>query len=201
MSTQIKFCISCIDRRFFSLAADYFTYIGSSDNFYEASTAGAGLSLGYSEYCSNICGCPGSNCNQATACDPANVDMAVLKDSLVRNINIALTLDNIEEIYILNHQDCGAIRAFLECSGYPNYAENNQVEIQINEDLLQFACQTINENFPNIRCRIGLQDLNGTVCDFNPQYQTWVLQYNGQGVNPNGLWYGFGAPPPYPTDV
>ena len=117
---KIYFNVFCIDKRFDFLSSEYFRANGFSNNYYLGTTAGAGLCLGYSQYCSEICNC---NCNisnqDKNGCDPLNTDMLLLKESLTKNIDISLSLDSIKEIYLLNHQDCGAIKAYLGCSGYP----------------------------------------------------------------------------------
>ena len=64
-------------------------------------------------------------------CDPTNSSMIILKKSIQENLNIALTLKPITDVYLINHQDCGAIRAFLSCSNYPDFGENNPKEIKI----------------------------------------------------------------------
>ena len=186
------FNIFCIDKRFDVLTTEYFQAIGFAANYYLGTTAGSALPLGYKQYCSEICNCDchhhDSN-DDMSSCDPQNPDMQLLKDSLIKNIEIALTLDPIKEIYLLNHQDCGAIKAFLSCSGYPQtLGENNSLEIKINTDLLLFAKDYINSKFPHIKVRLGLIDINGSVADFNEQSYSWNLIYRGLGVNPLGLW-------------
>ena len=44
-------------------------------------------------YC--ICNC---DCNLFGECNPLNPDMLLLKESLIKNIDISLTLDSIKEI-------------------------------------------------------------------------------------------------------
>ncbi len=186
------FNIFCIDKRFDLLTAEYFQLAGFIDNYYLGTTAGSALPLGYQEYCSEICNCNCVHNNIISSCDPLNLDMQLLKDSLLKNIEIALTLDDIKEIYLLNHQDCGAIRAFLSCSGYPQIlGENNPLEIKINTDLLLLAKANINSKFPNIKVRLGLIDTNGSVADFNEKFYSWNLVYRGLGVDPLGLWYNY----------
>ena len=192
------FNIFCIDKRFDVLTTEYFQSIGFKYNYYLGTTAGSALCLGYEQYCSEICNhncnCTSVNDNSAnndSSCDPANFDMQLLKNSLIKNIEIALTLDPIKEIYLLNHQDCGAIKAYLACSGYPqNLGENNPLEIKINTDLLLFAKEHINHKFPDIKVRLGLLDINGSVADFDQKYNSWNLLYRGPGSNPLGLWFG-----------
>lgn len=186
------FCICCIDKRFDALTTDYFESTEFKRNYYLGTTAGSGLPLGYKQYCTEICNC---NCNFnfkiSDSCDPLNPDMELLERSLIRNIEIALTLDPIPEIYIVNHQDCGAIKAFLSCSGYPQtLGENNPLEIKINTELLFFAKEYVKFRFPDIKVRLGLIDINGTVADFDEKYQSWHLVYRGFGINPLGLWFG-----------
>jgi hypothetical protein len=186
------FNIFCIDKRFDALTTEYFQFIGFTANYYLGTTAGSGLCLGYQQYCGEICNCECVHNDNISSCNPFNPDMQLLKDSLIKNIEIALTLDQIKEIYLLNHQDCGAIKAFLSCSGYPQtLGENNPLEIKINTDLLLFAKEYINNKFPHIKVRLGLIDINGSVADFNEQYYSWNLIYRGLGVNPLGLWFNF----------
>lgn len=193
MSNPLKtyFNIFCIDKRFDYLSAEYFKAIGFTNNYYLGTTAGSALCLGYSQYCKEICNCNCHTPNTNENCNPDNLDMLLLKESLTKNIDISLTLDNIKEIYLLNHQDCGAIKAFLGCSGYPqNPGENNPLEIKINTDLLLFAAEYIKQKYPDIDIRLGLMDLNGTVCDFDIKYSTWNLVYRGPGFDPIALWFG-----------
>jgi hypothetical protein len=189
-TTKIYFNTFCIDKRFDLLTTKYFDAIGFSENYYIGTTAGSGLCLGYSEYCKEICNC---HCEHTSTvgCDPVNPDMLLLKDSLIKNIDISFSLDNIDEIYLINHQDCGAIKAYLSCSGYPSVlGTNNSLEIKINTDLLLFASEYLKTKYPNIIVRLGLMDINGTVCDYDIKFNSWRLVYRGPGNNTKGLWYG-----------
>ena len=186
------FCVCCIDKRFDALVADYFESTEFKLNYYLGTTAGGGLPLGYKQYCTEIykcnCNCDLSTC---TPCDPLNSDMELLERGLIRNIEIALTLDPIPEIYIINHQDCGAFKSYLSCSGYPQtLGANNSLEIKINTELLFFAKEYVNFRFPDIKVRLGLIDINGTVADFDEKYQSWYVVYRGFGINSLGLWIG-----------
>ena len=190
--------VLCIDKRFDYLTTEYFDSIGFRYNYYLLTTAGSALCLGYEQYCSTICNsgchCAHENNVNPTKCDPENKDMKLLKQSIVKNIDIAMGLDNLSEIYLLNHQDCGAIKAYLECSGYPkNLGENNPLEIKINTELLLFAKEYIEHKFiltNSNNIKLGLIDINGTVCDYDIKYNSWNLIFRGPGINPLGLWYG-----------
>lgn len=61
--------------------------------------------------------------------EPSNPSIKLLKQNLIKNINIALTLYPITSIFLLNHQDCGAIKGFLACSDYPTVLESNNEKI------------------------------------------------------------------------
>lgn len=189
---KVYFNVFCIDKRFDNLTAEYYSAVGFKSNYYVGTTGGGGLPYGYSQYCSEICNCHCDTQNSnGSSCDPLNPDMLLLRDSLTKNIDISLTLDSIKEIYLLNHQDCGAIKAYLGCSGIPEIpGTNNTLEIKINTDLLLFAYDYSKSKFPDISCRLGLMDLNGTVADYDIKYNSWYLVYRGQGTDPNGLWFG-----------
>ena len=189
--THTYFNILCIDKRFDALTTNYFNAIGFTTNYYLGSTAGSCLPLGYQSYCSEVCNCICSHNPTTILCDPLNPDMELLKDSLVKNIEIAFSLEQINEIYLINHQDCGAIKAYLSCSGYPQtLGENNSLEIKINTQLLLFAKEYIKNKFPDVNVRLGLIDVNGSVSDFDEKYYSWDFIYRGPGTNPLGLWFG-----------
>ena len=143
----------------------------------------------YKDYCNDICNC---NCNKKN-CDPNNNDMYLFEQNIIKNIEIALSVAFLFLVfqslfleflvYLLNHQDCGAIKAYLNCSKYPqNLGENNSLEIEINIKLLTFAKKVIEDKFKDINnVRIGLIDINGSVCDYNTKYCTWNLIFRGVG--------------------
>ena len=117
--------------------------------------------------------------------------MKLLKDNLVENLNIGLTLKPIKTTYLLNHQDCGAIKAFLSCSGYPEtLGKNNPQEIEINAKLLTFANEYMLTKFPNINFKLGLVDINGSVAIYNISKKIWTVEFVGEFNIKEGLWYG-----------
>ena len=183
------FSIFCIDYIFDAMVATFYEGIGKEYNYFACTVAGGALPLGYKPYCKNDCG----KCNNKSgkSCNPSNLSMKLLKKNLVENLNIALTLKPITETYLLNHQDCGAIKAFLPCSDYPQtLGANNAKEIQINTRLLTFANKYMESKFPKIKFTLGLVDINGTVATLNPNTKSWIIVYVGEFNNGEGLWYG-----------
>jgi hypothetical protein len=180
-----SFCVSCIDFRFTSFNNPIFNAIGR--DYFDCSTAGAALANGYSEYCNKSCGGRG--------CDPENSMMNVLKNSVNDNLRIARTLRPITEIFFLNHQDCGAVKAFLACSGHPALGENNAKEIRIHTKLLRYARKNMlswakNDSFPQTEIILGLVDINGSVAKYNINRKIWIVTFVGEGTDSRGLWYG-----------
>ena len=117
--------------------------------------------------------------------------MVLLKKNLVENLNIALTLKPINELFLINHQDCGAIKEFLACSGYPKIlGENNKKEIKINSKLLVYANNYMLKNFPKIAYTLCLFDINGSVATYDICKKTWTVIYVGEFDIKEGLWYG-----------
>lgn len=218
MTTPIPtFNICCIDFRFDGLATQYFKETGNEFNYFLGTTAGAALPLGYKEYCIKNCShgnnygydCSSCSCHKKIninenndtdnsisqhlceiQCNPDNLDMELLKNSLIKNLEIALTLQPITDVYLLNHQDCGAIKAYLAYSGYPvKLGDDNHKEIEINTFLLNYAAKYVFENFALIKnIKLGLIDINGSVANF--YNDKWVVTFRGVGINPLGLWYG-----------
>jgi hypothetical protein len=185
-STVPSFCVSCIDFRFTSTNNPFFNAIGRE--YFDCSTAGAALANGYSEFCNKSCAGRG--------CDPENSMMTVLKNSVNDNLRIARTLRPITEIFFLNHQDCGAIKAFLACSGHPStLGENNAKEIRIHTKLLKYAKRNMlswakTDAFPQTDVILGLVDINGTTAKYNTNRKIWTVSFVGEGTDPRGLWYG-----------
>lgn len=174
----------CIDYRFDALSTAFFQS-AYPQGYYLATAAGGGLSLGYPKYCAKGCDC------SRHPCDPDNRDMETLRKSIITNLNIALTLQPINTAFILNHQDCGAIRAFLSCSGYPPVGVLEPTkEICINARLLTYAEEYFHKKFKHTTIILGLIDANGTVATYNPETQTWTIVY-GASNTPGGLWTGY----------
>ena len=179
--SKVFLTIFCIDKRFDYLSAKFFEST-NDNNYYLLTTAGSSLCLGYEKYPKNDCDCGMTN----------EDDMNLLKDSIVKNIKIASSLDNLEEVYLLNHQDCGAIKAYLNFTNYPkNVGDDNTSEIKINTELLLYAKEYILKNISKIQdVKLALIDINGTVAEYDLKYCSWKLKYRGPGNDPNGLWYG-----------
>ena len=115
-----------------------------------------------------------------------------LRKSFVTNLEISLTLKPISTVYLINHQDCGAIRAFLPCSGYPPIeADKKNKEICINEKILTNASKYVKRKFENMEVILGLIDSNGTVADYDIATKKWTVIYVGSGQDPFGLWFGY----------
>lgn len=178
------FSIFCIDFRYDNLTANFFQGIGLRNSYFSVTSAGGALSLGYKCSCSKIC--------KKSKCKPNNEDMTLLRKNLVKNLEIALTLKPIEKIFLLNHQDCGAIKAFLGCSDYPyTLGYNNAKEIEINQDILKYAKKYMSKKFKDKTINLGLIDINGTVAEYNTSTKKWTLIFTGAGTNPLGLWFNY----------
>lgn len=189
------FVTYCIDYRFNALTAEFLDEIGYEKSYYVCSSAGAALSLGYEKSCENIkkndCRCDNRN-HQNTDCCPGFESLKVLKKSFVTNLQIALTLKPINTIYLINHQDCGAIRAFLPCSGYPKVEQDKKnKEICINAKILTYANEYVKRKFENFQVILGLIDSNGSVADYDTVTKKWVIIYVGTQNNNTALWYGY----------
>jgi hypothetical protein len=182
----------CIDYRYDSLSSDFLKAIGYANSYFLATNAGAALPLGYKKSCRNICCTDNDKKCSKKKCCPGDDLMTDLRNSFTTNLRIALTLRPINTVYLLNHQDCGAIRAFLPCSGYPASGEEDKnKEICINAKILTAAHEFVKKKFGNMRVILGLIDVNGTVADYDLKTKKWVIIYVGPGQNTDGLWFGF----------
>lgn len=199
------FTCYCIDFRYDALSSEFLKAIGYGNSYFLATNAGAALPLGYKGFCKNECCSGGCKCDGK--CDdkhkkhkksksyckscPKNPSLDTLKESFTTNLLIALTLQPINTVYLLNHQDCGAIRAFLPCSGYPASGESMiHKEICINAKLLTYSKEYVQKEFENMQVVLGLIDSNGSVADYDPMTKKWVIIYVGTGKNKDALWYG-----------
>jgi hypothetical protein len=183
------FSMFCIDYRFDALIANFYGGIEREYDYFACTVAGGILALGYKKYCENECKC---TCKyDDKLCDPSNSSMKLLKKSLIENLTIALTLKPIEEVFLLNHQDCGAIKAFLSYSGYPKkLGENNPKEIKINQDLLTYAKKYMSKKFAGMKFTLGLVDINGTVATYDSSKKYWRIIYVGEFNIKEALWHG-----------
>lgn len=151
-------CVSCMDYRYNDLLSKYMTMF----QYYNISTAGGGLTLAM-----------------------GNLSPS-LAQSVLDNIDIAHSLSASTKLYIINHQDCGAFRAFLPESGYPSYlGEDNRTELNIHSYVLQGL-----RNMPDLHgmnVKVGVIDYNGTVADIEDG--RWVIKFVGPGQDPRGLFF------------
>lgn len=188
--TPPVFSIFCIDYRFDAMVANFYENTGKEYDYFACTVAGGSMPLGYESYCKNKCN-KKSECKSCKPCDPSNLSMKLLKNNLVENINIALTLYPVTEVFLLNHQDCGAIKGFLACSGYPTVlGANNEKEIRINSNLLIYAYKYMKKQFPKMTFTLGFVDINGSVATFDAKKKLWTVIYVGQFNIKEGTWYG-----------
>ena len=185
----------CIDYRYDALSSEYLRAIGYDNSYYLATNAGAALPLGYKKSCKKSCRSDDKgkcSCSRSKKkCCPGTDAKDVLRESFNTNLAIALTLQPITVVYLLNHQDCGAIRAFLPCSGYPaSGEENKKKEICINASILTFAQDDVKKQFNKMEVFMGLIDSNGSVADYDIKTKKWTVIYVGSGENTDGLWFG-----------
>jgi hypothetical protein len=182
MSAPPVFCVACIDFRFDAMTAEFFKATGREYDFFLSTAAGGALAL--------------SSGAMRTATYQATDVLELLKASLTTNLDIALTLQPIRDVFLMNHQDCGAMKAFLECSGYPPYlGENNVRELEVQGEVLALAYSEVSERYPYKRIIPTLIDINGSVARYNINENSWTILHVGtrigEGSNdPRGLWFG-----------
>lgn len=194
------FASYCIDYRYDALSSEFLKQIGFENSYFLATNAGAALPLGYDKSCKCIRrpdDCQEDD-NEKKDCCPGTSQMAVLRNAFATNLNIALTLQPITTVYLLNHQDCGAIRAFLPCSGYPaSDEENKKREICINAKILTYAQKFVKKKFEDMKIILSLIDSNGSVATYDTKSKKWTVIYIGPGKNKDALWRGFKKDKPF----
>lgn len=184
------FVTYCIDYRYNAISAEFFDEIDYENSYYLSTNAGASLPLGYEEACKNINKC--KKMKHHDDCCIGTDEMYNLRESFSTNLRIALTLKPIKTVYLLNHQDCGAIRAFLPCSGYPDSdTKQKEKEICIHAKILTYAKNYMRRHFAEMEVILGLIDSNGTVGDYDTKTQKWVIIHVGSGQNEDALWFGY----------
>lgn len=170
MATPPLFCVACIDFRFDAMTAEFFKAIGREYDFFLSTAAGGALALGH------------ATCSLAYTSQ--NI-MELFQQNLVTNLKVALTLQPIQELFLMNHQDCGAFKAFLPYSGYPNVmGADNHRELEIQGEVLALAHTFMKKTFPYQLIRLTLIDLNGSVSEYNINAKTWTLIHEGRYHRP-----------------
>ena len=180
-----KSVISCIDRRFDSLISQYYDSIGQTGDYYMITAAGSSLPLSYNNISKN----PKFNCYSYESC----LLNQILRDGEITNFNISTSLSDIQQLDIMDHQDCGAFNVFLPCANLQSETrtpEEKAHEKEVHKISLNDAEDKIKTTVPSFRNPIQklLIDVNGTVGKLN-ENGTWTIIYRGPGNNPNGLWF------------
>lgn len=181
MTTKSVIC--CIDKRFDALVSEYYDAIGQSADYYLISAAGSSLPLSYNKICKDLQCCSYKNC----------VTNKTLRDAQILNFNISESLSSINQLDIMDHQDCGAFRVFLPCADLPSgivTPQEKEKEKQIHAQSLTLAESSIRKRIPTFNNPIVrlLIDLNGSVGQLQAD-GSWKVIYKGTGTNPNGLWW------------
>lgn len=171
-----KFVLTCIDNRFVNLMNNFYNATGQSETFYLGTAAGSSLPLSYSNICKKISCCTAKDINY------------LLQEGQLTNLNISQLLSEINEIDILDHQDCGAFKQFLPCSDYPlRLGKDKEKEKKLHEESLVLAENNLRKKGIPFMIQKLLIDINGSVGKFIDGQ--WTIIYTGSGKNPDGLWY------------
>jgi len=179
---RIEFLIDCIDYRFPDLITTFLSTLNLSRTYYEGTVAGASLSITYNDYCTTN---PGSGCTcnfKKTNC--------ILKNGILTNFEISTELSDVDEFIILNHQDCGAFKAFLPKSGYPlTLGTNNPKEIEILTKSMLLTQQYLERKYTSILSYVlYIIDINGWVAQYSSPQNIWKVIYTNENNDPRGLW-------------
>lgn len=183
MTTKSVLC--CIDRRFDNLVSQYYDSIGQTKDYYMITATGSSLPLSYLK------------CVQSRRISMLLLQKLLtnktLREGQITNLNISMSLSDIVQLDIMDHQDCGAFRVFLPCANLPTSnltMEEKEHEKQVHAQSLNFAKESITRRVPSFTNPIVklLIDLNGTVGKLNED-GTWTIVHVGPGSNPNGLWW------------
>jgi hypothetical protein len=164
---------ACIDKRFDALLAEFYENNGQNANYYMVTAAGSSLPISYSRIAKE----PSLDCFTVENCKLNQT----LKGAMTTNLSISESLSSIEQLDIVDHQDCGAFRVFLPCADL-NSKENEKI---IHAKSLNIASNKLNFTGP---IRKLLIDLNGTVGQLEDD-NTYTVIYKGPGNNPNGLFF------------
>ena len=149
--------------------------------------AGSSLPLSYNKISRNS----DFNCYTYENC----IINRTLREGELTNFNISKSLSNIQQLDIMDHQDCGAFRVFLPCAGLKSgilTPEEKEKEREVHKISLDYAEEKIKKTNPSFQKPIQklLIDLNGTVAKLLDS-NLWDIIYIGSGTNPNGLWWEY----------
>jgi len=172
-----KFVISCIDYRF----PDYvYSFLEKTNHkYYNTNTAGASLPISY------------HNCRHEKSSEFIKKTND-LKTAVCTNLEISFLLSPVDEIIIINHQDCGAFKYFLPKSGYPQkLGQDNKKELEIQLESLLCAGRFFKNKYPMLLKNVYLQliDINGTLAQYNEVAKKWQILIKGHGNDSKGLFF------------
>jgi len=168
MSSPI-YVIHCFEPIFNKLLTDFLNK--KFDLYYTDIVPGAGTCCGYSNFCKS----KGNN--------PYNSIIENFIENIMLNINLAMSLNDFKDIYLINHQNCKVMKTFLA----ENY--NQKKEIEINSEILEYAINYLSNKFPNHTIHAGLIDINGTIANYYSYTKVWHIVHRGFGKDKKGLWY------------
>lgn len=103
--------LSCIDSRYSAHLARAMKVLGYDCSYFDVTAAGASFPLHYPQLAQN-CGCTAQHASAVQS----------IADGVVANLTMSASLTPQKKLFVLDHQDCGAFKAFLRgscCLNYP----------------------------------------------------------------------------------
>ena len=133
--SQNKLVISCMDLRMVKHLTNAMDHKGQKDKYDLVCVAGGGLCVGMRErkHLSKKCQCMLSAWNQ----------------TVMSHVDLAQKLHNVNEVWFVDHEDCGAYSHFFHNKDLKEEAQHIDV------------LQNIPEKFPNVKVRLFWMKLDG----------------------------------------
>lgn len=158
--------ISCMDLRIVDKTEEALTYMGYKTNYDYISLAGSSLAIGL---------------NTDHLDDDGRNEIIRWKETIFDHIVLAKQLHNIKEIFLIDHEDCGA---------YTKFATDKMKQMSL-EDMhlynLDKARNILKKMYPDLKIRIFLLFIKGSLYEyvddkktllFDPEFDTNYDFYN-----------------------
>jgi carbonic anhydrase len=167
--------LACIDYRYTKFLDRVMRRLGHASNYFDVRCAGASFPLYFQDH---------QRRPECSCLDEHAQTIDVLAKGAIANLRTAANLVSHSMLYIIDHQDCGAFKAFMdrggrECLAYPPQPSASQAskehELSIHRDALMAAKVILSKESMWADIVVGVVDRAGAYGIYDETSDAWYI--------------------------
>ena len=180
--------LACIDFRYSKYLTRVMKNLGHASSYFEIKAAGASFPF-YYDYLETRDECQCVKQHEKT--------IGAIAAGALANLDTALNFITQSTLYIIDHQDCAAFKAYTACTGkscinYPSQPSSSQEskdrELYIHAEALVGAKSVLSKSVRYTVIILGIIDQAGAFGVYDENTKLWSVQVSGESFDPHALF-------------